>query len=327
MENKKICQICSGELSEQDDVVVCPTCGAPHHRECYFSLGQCGREQDHGTDKQYDLEQKAKAQETEEKIKKVRCGNCGTEITEENPKICPHCGKHFSRIIRLDSFPTEEGEQSEDFANKVLGNIFVDALGGVNPKTMIEDVSAKEVASFVAVSTNRYLPKFCKLSKDKKTSWNWAAFLFPTAWCFFRKMYKDGFIYLLVHLIGCLMLLPMMSFVYSCMGGLDTAAMNYTQMLETVMANMDSFNSITAIIYMLGVGVFATKHIYAGVMSDWNYRKHCILTINSIKNNAKLDTEEKEYMFLKKGTVNLFTCLLGVALENYMLTILATLLL
>ena len=35
------CPVCGKPFQEGDDIVVCPECGAPHHRECYKSLGHC----------------------------------------------------------------------------------------------------------------------------------------------------------------------------------------------------------------------------------------------------------------------------------------------
>ena len=35
------CAVCGKEFDENSDVVVCPVCGTPHHRECYKQLGHC----------------------------------------------------------------------------------------------------------------------------------------------------------------------------------------------------------------------------------------------------------------------------------------------
>lgn len=37
----KLCPVCSTSFKENDDIVVCPECGTPHHRECYKKLGEC----------------------------------------------------------------------------------------------------------------------------------------------------------------------------------------------------------------------------------------------------------------------------------------------
>ena len=35
------CEGCGKPLTLQDDIVVCPDCGAPYHRTCYEKLGRC----------------------------------------------------------------------------------------------------------------------------------------------------------------------------------------------------------------------------------------------------------------------------------------------
>ena len=35
------CPVCGAYLFDEDDVVFCPECGAPHHRECYNAVGHC----------------------------------------------------------------------------------------------------------------------------------------------------------------------------------------------------------------------------------------------------------------------------------------------
>ena len=48
-------------------MVYCPECGAPHHRECYNSIGHCALEEFHGTDMQYDKLKRAQEAEAEKK--------------------------------------------------------------------------------------------------------------------------------------------------------------------------------------------------------------------------------------------------------------------
>ena len=68
-ETKRVCSLCHAYLFEDDDVVCCPVCGAPHHRECYEQLGHCALEKDHVTENQYDL---LKAREQEEAKKQPK---------------------------------------------------------------------------------------------------------------------------------------------------------------------------------------------------------------------------------------------------------------
>ncbi|MDE6709797.1 MAG: hypothetical protein K2J76_04850, partial [Oscillospiraceae bacterium] len=35
------CMVCSEKFTEEDDIVVCPECGTPYHKECYKKEGSC----------------------------------------------------------------------------------------------------------------------------------------------------------------------------------------------------------------------------------------------------------------------------------------------
>ncbi len=47
------CVYCHEVFDEKDEVVVCPICGAPHHRECYAKLGHCADEEAHASGKEW----------------------------------------------------------------------------------------------------------------------------------------------------------------------------------------------------------------------------------------------------------------------------------
>ena len=56
IEKNKQCAFCKALLFDEDDVVHCPVCGAPHHRDCYNKLGHCALEDLHGTENEYDAQ-------------------------------------------------------------------------------------------------------------------------------------------------------------------------------------------------------------------------------------------------------------------------------
>ena len=35
----QVCPVCEEKFKENDEIVVCPECGTPHHRDCYNNLG------------------------------------------------------------------------------------------------------------------------------------------------------------------------------------------------------------------------------------------------------------------------------------------------
>lgn len=44
---KQKCPVCENEFLPTDDIVVCPLCGTPHHRDCYKKNGECGNYDKH----------------------------------------------------------------------------------------------------------------------------------------------------------------------------------------------------------------------------------------------------------------------------------------
>ena len=41
------CPVCKQKFKEADDIVVCPDCGTPYHRECWKMGGVCVHQADH----------------------------------------------------------------------------------------------------------------------------------------------------------------------------------------------------------------------------------------------------------------------------------------
>lgn len=50
------CPVCGKMFEIGDDIVVCPQCGLPHHRDCWFVENRCAMAHTHGTDEQWQRE-------------------------------------------------------------------------------------------------------------------------------------------------------------------------------------------------------------------------------------------------------------------------------
>jgi len=58
-------------------------------------------------------------------------------------------------------------------------------------------------SDFIKVNSDYYRQKFMGMRmENKKTSWNWSAWLFGATWCFYRKMYKLGLLFTGIMLLG-----------------------------------------------------------------------------------------------------------------------------
>lgn len=279
-ETQKSCAMCHAYLFEGDDVVYCPECGAPHHRECYNSLGHCALESTHGTDMQYD---KLKAAESKNKQ------------------------KADAEDIKNDDGYTPGDEVFANFPP-------IDFLGGVAPDEIIEDgVTAKEARNFVISNTARYIPKFTQISKEEKTSWNFMAFFFPTEWLLSRKMYKQGFLFGIFMLISDLLSLPFQQAILN-LGYFDIKT--YAEIPDFLVANIANGGIHYAVLIALFVGItfsFALR-LVAAFLGDYWYRQHVITKVKEIKLNSDNIADD----FRKQGGVNLFLFLIALLVTQYL---------
>ena len=157
-ENEK-CPVCDRFFTADDDIVICPKCGTPHHRSCYNELGHCANKEKHGSGFEY---RPAEIKETEQE------NAVNDNVNRDNTTV----------EINIPLLNVNDSEYSSaDGTEKIDG----------------KDV--KDVAAVVGANAKRFVPKFVK---NKKASWNWGAFFFGGYYLFFRKMVKQGIIALAV---------------------------------------------------------------------------------------------------------------------------------
>ncbi len=189
------CPVCGRHFAEHDDIVTCPQCGCPHHRECWKQEGQCHFAADHGTDRQW-------AQQTSGPVKQqppsphARCPHCGGE-NPEFAEFCAHCGKEIAHsdwnsASHVDQTPPPPpvGQYTPPFGGYAppFPTPLHDPYGGVPRTEEIDGVPVDQVAELVGSNSAYYLPRFHKMTHGgSKVSWNWAAFLIPSNWLLYRK--------------------------------------------------------------------------------------------------------------------------------------------
>lgn len=291
------CPVCHAYLFDDDDIVYCPVCGAPHHRDCYNSVGHCGLESLHGTEQQYDRKKFSENAENgntangkNDKENTIVCPNCLKKLEEDTP-VCPYCGRPRN-------------------------GVFIDPkiLFGTNEISDIEGVRAQTVAEFVGINAQRYLPKFIRLNEKKKVSWNWMAFLFPEGWFFLRKMYKTGALILTIIVAAQICSIPLLS-VFS---GVVSNNMN-AQMSEIYEAFSKAGTVPVALAAITGA-VMLIVRIISALFGDYWYKKHIIPKARQAESPA----EDKMALIGKYGGVNLILFVLGVVAAMYIPDIIAT---
>ncbi len=292
---ERTCAVCHSYFFEDDDVVFCPTCGAPHHRACYNSVGKCGLENLHGTDDQYDFKKipidEKKAPEAEQKD--AECAFCHAKF-ENDAKVCPYCGRPRVNV----------------------GFIQTDFLGGVDgTKDIGGGVTADEAKNLVVINTHRYIPKF---ASGRKTSWNWMAFLFPQAWYLSRKMYKLGALILTILVAATIFTLPAMNFINSQL------PKTYTQQefIEYLYQILPDMNVVSLLLLAASGVINILVRLLSGLFGDNWYKRYVITKITERK-GSELETEEYNQ---KYGGVNLFMAVIGFMIISYLPSLLSVLL-
>lgn len=194
------CPVCGKPFVEGDDIVVCPQCGAPYHRDCYLQKGECIFKDRHGTPDAWS----AHRQDTEtpqENDHSKRCPRCGYRNSEK-ALFCEHCGQPLMESsgnvwgipfggpgagdVPPGAYPPPNG-----YPGGPMPFPF-DPTAGIAPDEQMNGVPVGDVAKFVQNNTQYYLPTFLGLNRMGRNRFNFCAFLLPGAWFLYRKLYKVG---------------------------------------------------------------------------------------------------------------------------------------
>ena len=214
------CTACGELFTAADDVVVCPVCGAPHHRDCWQRTGCCAMQNEH--ENGYTWVFPANAQKTDPepaRAPEARPEQDGIKLRNGEAVVeCPHCGSpNYGNDIyclrcgaRLDG-QTPEREQppmggAEDYRQDM--NQFreirydFDRFGGISPDAMVDGIPCAEYSDYVGGSRpGRIIRKVSTMERyGRKLSWSWSALLLGPLWFFWRRMKKEGLIISIVLL-------------------------------------------------------------------------------------------------------------------------------
>ena len=282
-EQKLKCSVCHAYLFEDDDVVYCPDCGAPYHRDCYNSVGHCVCEDKHGTDEAYKKPEDTVSPAKEEKSEAANtvCDICG-ESYDISERSCPKCGAPNFKAVGGPAF------------------VPYDFLGGVPENTDLGGgVTAAEARRFVFSNTTRYIPKFAAMKEGKKVGWNWFAFLFPFGWFLSRKMYLISAVTGILSVCFMLFMMPFMN-----QDGMTTA--EYIKIASSVAANPAAGGTFYYL-FMAGGFLYTALSVVCGMFGDRIYRNHVIETVRRIKK----ESDDIDLDYRKKGGANIFLFITG----------------
>lgn len=245
------CFYCNEVFNDNDDVVVCPKCGTPYHRECYKQAGSCINHHLHELGESW----KGTVEQPAEPAKPV---------INDNDNI--------------------SNEQAEAF-KETLGFDLTKPFMGLDPDEDFEGAKMNEIFTFVKTNTIYYIPLFKKMkSMGSKVSFNLSSFLFPYFYFANRKMWLMALVSVFVTLF-----LQIPSFLISlsdniAYGLLDESMVQYAQSvfhnLLTFIEN--NYHTIEIFAWVCNIGIYAFR-LAMCLFANWLYYRFTIKSINKLK--------------------------------------------
>lgn len=245
------CFYCNEVFNDNDDVVVCPKCGTPYHRECYKQAGSCINHHLHELGESW----KGTVEQPAEPAKPV--------------------------INNNDNISDEQAEAFKE----TLGFDLTKPFMGLDPDEDFEGAKMNEIFAFVKTNTIYYIPLFKKMkSMGSKVSFNLSSFLFPYFYFANRKMWLMALVSVFVTLF-----LQIPSFLISlsdniAYGLLDESMVQYAQSvfhnLLTFIEN--NYHTIEIFAWVCNIGIYAFR-LAMCLFANWLYYRFTIKSIKKLK--------------------------------------------
>ncbi len=171
------CPVCGQPFSSDSDVVVCPECGTPHHRECYAQSGFCANSARHKDGYSY-----YQAERPPEKPPEKPKDDAYAPADSPSDKGKPSPMGLFGVYAKDEGYGVYKGE-------------------AVKSERDIGGITAGEYGTFLGKAARTYIPRFLYLEETgKKIIWNVVAFFLPYTFAASKKMYKAAMLLLAVDM-------------------------------------------------------------------------------------------------------------------------------
>ncbi len=183
------CPICQKEFTEQDDIVVCPDCGTPYHRDCWKEHGGCVFADRHGTGFEFrhpdegpqSLDESPEIHTSQEQV----CPGCGAKNPANNI-FCESCGAPLHGIEATPHFPNQQNpmtqEQSEMFS-----------MAGITPDQEIDGIPVRDWATYLGRSAPYYTIIFHRMEQTRRKIFpSLCGFFFGPLFLLYRKVWIVG---------------------------------------------------------------------------------------------------------------------------------------
>lgn len=256
-----ICPVCQKVFEPGDDIVVCPECGTPHHRECYKQLGKCANAALHAEGFVF---KRAASQKEEDEPQ-----------PEQTASIPP-----FFASLMADAQKQEKENSSADSQQGNAGNPFVPPQFQAQEQYKeIDGQPVGYIATTVGANARRFIRVF---SKGKTVGWNWSALIFGPFYFLYRKMFREGVFLAAVEVaLRILVTLLFQDISTAVAQGYNTIAQGVMQNTITSAEGVAQLSELMqstgfAKVALLEYALIAIVHVVCALLADSFYKRRVI---------------------------------------------------
>ena len=200
------CEGCGKPLTLQDDIVVCPDCGAPYHRTCYEKMGLCIHAPAHGAG----YEWKFPYQDAQLRT----CPACG-ERTLRSESVCRCCGAALPPETEADEqLNDRKAAQDEQhggfdyerfyrqYEQQTMDPLHRNLQAAFGKDELIDGIPSSDWMTYIGTAAPAYLNDYSRMQlQHTKISMCFSALVFGPFYFFYRKAWKPAFAFLAAELV------------------------------------------------------------------------------------------------------------------------------
>ena len=260
----KLCPVCRRPFTENDDIVVCPVCGTPHHRACYNEKGGCGVEEWHASGFVWEGHlpgeepEPSNGQEEQSGVDLSKHDDTGGQSGDYSDHRAEYPGGVPNGSFNACG-PDGQPVDIQEFLDQINRQTMDDTRGE-------DGVSAKELSCYVGKSVMHYSQAFAAFrapaapgQKKRKVFFNLCAGLFTPVHQFYRKLDAAGVILVLLEL---------------------------AYYVPTLLSFAGSFSaSVVGAWQFAASGLYFAAKIALCMFGDYIYYRHCVKRIKQIRAN------------------------------------------